>query len=81
MFMLGGKAMPMTQGCSKKRSVIESMDFHGHQQVPSITVTLKMLFSIASSMSMNNLSAYWLVVCMCVCVVILLGGFRPTNWH
>ena len=79
MFMLGGKAMPMTQGCSKKRSVIKSMDSHGHQQVPSITVTIKMLFSIASSMFMNNLSAYWLV--MCVCMVILLGGFGPTNWH
>ena len=69
----------MTQRCSKKQSVTESMDSHGHQQVLSITVTLKMLFSIASSMFMNNLNAYWLV--MCVCMVILLGGFGPTNWH
>ena len=68
MFMLGGRAMLMTQGCLKKRSVIESMDSHGLQQVPSITVTLKMLFSIASNIFMNNLSAYWLVVCVCVCV-------------
>ena len=70
MFMLGGRAMPMTQRCSKKRSMIESMDSHGYQQVPSITVTLKMLFSIVSSMFMNNLSAYWLVVCVCVCVCV-----------
>ena len=69
----------MTQRCLKKQSVTKNMDSHGHQQVLSITVTLKMLFSIASSMFMNNLSAYWLV--MCVCLVILLGGFGPTNWH
>ena len=67
MFMLGGRSKVL-EGCSKKRSVIKSMDSHGHQQVPSITVTLKMLFSIASSMFMNNLSAYWgLCVCVCVC--------------
>ena len=85
MSMLGGRAAPMTQGCSKKRSVTKSIDSHGHQQVLSITVTLRMIFFIVSSMFMNNLSAYWVVVCVCVCVcvcrVILLGGFGPTNWH
>ena len=55
--------------------------FHGHQQVLSITVTLTkvILSSIVSSMFMNNLIAYWLVVC--VCRVVLLGRLGPTNWH
>ena len=60
-----------------------SMDSHGHQQVLSITVTLTkvILSAIVSSMFINNLTVYWLVVCVCVCRVVLLGGFRPTNWH
>ena len=79
MSMMDGKAVPMTQGCSKKRSLTESMDSQGHQKVISTTVTLRMLFSIVSSMFVNNSSVYWLV--LCVCRVILLGGFGPTNWH
>ena len=81
MYMLGGRVVRMIQGFSRKRSVTGTMNSHGHQQVLSITVTLTkvILFAIVSSMFMNNLTAYWLVVC--VCRVILLGGFGPTNWH
>ena len=66
--MVGGKAMQMTQGFLRKRSVNRSMDSHGHQQVLYITVTLtKVILSSTSKQYVYEqlnyvLTTWWIQV-------------------